>query len=732
MKTISAKILSVILAITLMVCALPLQTLVFAEETPPDVIIANEEEGVVLDETSLSQEYVKDGKYSFKAIPHSTDRFFCSQYHLRRNKHFEAVDISGIVGEKGSATYQGALRFWVYVEDIATLADMRDASYRAVDRTYVRIGTTTGSVPGANQNEVAYASWNKWIVNQVKRTGWNEVILKFSDATFHNSKSFDPNKIDYICFTATGATLKYMWIDNIRVSADTEYTPEPDDVVLIDDETCAADANGVALLSVSNEQAKVGSKSLKSTTNNSAIAYAGFWGGKAFEPVIDISKVSSNGSDGALRFWFYIDDVALLDKAKTKSSGAQVKIGSGNDPDNNMIYWTSWIKQVTKNGWNEVVLKFNSSHKAGTPKLEEIDTLYIKFPDGTSNMTVYLDDIRITSDTSSTSCVELPIICAAANKTGNLAIAYNKFTTDISKVEDKYLKLSLYVARTNDETADISSLVKDGQIELTSSGNSDANELAWGLGSLNLSPGWNTVYLPFAKAAKIGSFDDTSVNYFRIYNLVSNTSIQYTLRVRDVSVISHNSISEYALPVKSTGTSLIEKKFTSVDASNLKNPHLQLSFYVARTDDESSIEGLATHYSGIELTSSGWCDNEEITWLLKDYDVQPGWNTVSLPFLRAGKQGAQPFDITAIDYFRIHTVGNTETDKFKLEVKDVSIVDVEFEAGDVNKDAYTNSADLVLLRQILLGSVSKRFFDVNKDGIADVRDLVSLKKKLAS
>ena len=729
MKTISAKILSVILAITLMVCALPLQTLVFAEETPSDVIIANEEESVVLDEASLSQEYVKDGKYSFKTIPLSPDGFFCSQYHWRTKKNFESADISGIVGEKGSSINQGALRFWVYVEDISAFADMRDASYRNNQKTFVKIGTVMGT-PTGDPNRVFYAQWTKWM-NQIKRTGWNEVVLKFANATFNNKPYFDPANIDYIVFSA-GGTRQYMWIDNIRVSADTEYTPEPDDVVLIDDETCAADANGVALISVSNEQAKVGSKSLKSTTNNSAIAYAGFWGGKAFEPVIDISKVSSNGSDGALRFWFYIDDVALLDKAKTKSSGAQVKIGSGNDPDNNMIYWTSWINQVTKNGWNEVVLKFNSSHKAGIPKLEEIDTLYIKFPDGTSNMTVYLDDIRITSDTSSTSCVELPIICAAANKTGNLAIAYNGFTTDISKVEDKYLKLSLYVARTNDETADISALVKDGQIELTSSGSSDANELAWGLGSLNLSPGWNTVYLPFAKAVKRGSFDDTSVNYFRIYNLVSDNTIQYTLRVRDVSVISHDSISEYALPVKITGTNLIEKTFTSVDASNLKNPHLQLSFYVARTDDESSIEGLATHYSGIELTSSGWCDNEEIAWSLKDYDVQPGWNTVSLPFLRAGKQGAQPFDITAIDYFRIYTVGNTETDIFKLEVKDVSIVDVEFEAGDVNKDAYTNSADLVLLKQILLGSVSKRFFDVNKDGIADIRDLIRLKKMLAS
>jgi hypothetical protein len=79
-----------------------------------------------------------------------------------------------------------------------------------------------------------------------------------------------------------------------------------------------------------------------------------------------------------------------------------------------------------------------------------------------------------------------------------------------------YLALSIYIS-------DINQLGKpiydDTQIEISSSGTYDKNELNWGWTHLNLKTGWNELTLPFS-AAKLegGQIDLSRINYFRFFS----------------------------------------------------------------------------------------------------------------------------------------------------------------------------------------------------------------------
>lgn len=64
--------------------------------------------------------------------------------------------------------------------------------------------------------------------------------------------------------------------------------------------------------------------------------------------------------------------------------------------------------------------------------------------------------------------------------------------------------------------------------EITSSGKCDDEELAWHLKNslaTGLEEGWNTVYLSFADGVPTGDIDLTRVNYFRIFALEIDSSV---------------------------------------------------------------------------------------------------------------------------------------------------------------------------------------------------------------
>ena len=745
------KVLALLLTLVLLLCAVPSQILIFAEEATTDVIIADGDNDVVLRATEKSQAYVKGGDYSLKATT-SNDGFFASQYYWDSTERYGSVDISSIIGDSKS----GSLRFWLYIEDISTLDEFK----MLASSSFVRFGTKIKKQDGtaeASPEKARYYNWKSW-VDQITGNGWNEIVLNFSDSTLAGDTScaIDHTKMDYfvISFANLGKSV-VLYLDDIKVSSNTATTPVPADVVLVDDEADEI----IGLTTISDVQAKVGSKSLFTPTNNTAIAYAGFWGAEAISPK-NIVDVTSNGKDGALRFWFYIEDVSSLDRIKLldeKGKYSLVKIGSGNGPDADMYQWAHWLDQVTRNGWNEVILKFSDAWKQGTPNFSEIDTLYFKFGDGSPALNVYIDDIRVSANTNPSTEVNLPIYLSNGTKatTGAKTLQINGFNAvNASKIADPYLKIEIYIARGDDATADVNGFLKNSLIELNSSGTIDSNEVQWRWeNGLRLEPGWNVRYLPLSQAKMTGTFDITNIKGFRYYQNVSDTSVAFQLKVKNLSIVPHTDVPEYNLDINAsksgvTGLQNISKEFNktnthgyvegigSIDASNLVNPHLKLSVYIARDDDAASIAGMLSKYQ-VELSSAGKCDASEINWFWGDYDIKAGWNTLYLPFSEANYNDGTTgkFDISNINYLRIYQLPSDTSVAYTIKVKDVSIIDCEIEKiiGDVNNDTEVNGNDLVLLRRVLLGVASETSnSDVNVDAYVDVLDLIRLKKKLVS
>ncbi len=115
------------------------------------------------------------------------------------------------------------------------------------------------------------------------------------------------------------------------------------------------------------------------------------------------------------------------------------------------------------------------------------------------------------------------------------------FTIDASKapLADLALLVSIYVENL-DSPGDLSGFTKnniDGQIELTSSGRSDVDELNWSLPRQGLRAGWNYLRLPLAAASKVGSADLSKLNYFRVYNITPDgNTTRFEVKIQDVKL----------------------------------------------------------------------------------------------------------------------------------------------------------------------------------------------------
>lgn len=83
-----------------------------------------------------------------------------------------------------------------------------------------------------------------------------------------------------------------------------------------------------------------------------------------------------------------------------------------------------------------------------------------------------------------------------------------------------YLDLWVYIS-------DISSFDNDagGQIEITSSGGPDEDEYNWPIADLDLSNGWNPLHLKIGDADKIGNPNLQAINFFRLYQFVTEPVI---------------------------------------------------------------------------------------------------------------------------------------------------------------------------------------------------------------
>lgn len=108
---------------------------------------------------------------------------------------------------------------------------------------------------------------------------------------------------------------------------------------------------------------------------------------------------------------------------------------------------------------------------------------------------------------------------AVSGKAVGMVVDMRQKPIDVSdySMDELALRFQLYVSKPE-------AIKAYGEIELTSAGKSDYNEIHWStdVAFQALKPGWNTIYLPLSSAGELRPpFDLGNINYFRTYMFLS-------------------------------------------------------------------------------------------------------------------------------------------------------------------------------------------------------------------
>ncbi|MBQ7247005.1 MAG: SGNH/GDSL hydrolase family protein [Lachnospiraceae bacterium] len=270
------------------------------------------------------------------------------------------------------------------------------------------------------------------------------------------------------------------------------------------------------------------------------------------------------------------------------------------------------------------------------------------------------------------------IACESRDEQGS-AVMSRTFdpAEDLRGYEHGYLHVQIYIE-------DLSKMT-GGQLELSSSGNPDSKELSWDLLLYLNKSGWNDLYLPFDRANRVGGeIDLSSVNYMRIYAIVSNDvqfgadEIELTndepekpshldengqFVIDEIESIGAWSGTDprmqsdgapvgkgYLISDKKDGDAIVlARTLDNLDMSAFKEGYLHIWVYVR---DVSSVKG-----GQIEVSSSGTADINETAWDILNYIKKNGWNELYLPVSKGIKTSGGA-DFSAINFIRVYILTN--------------------------------------------------------------------------
>lgn len=325
------------------------------------------------------------------------------------------------------------------------------------------------------------------------------------------------------------------------------------DKLMINDGSSTVGVGGVTAYTGS-EFAKTGNTSLHNvptSTTQTQTVYS--------QSLSSLNASKFMNEDGYLHMWVYVTDMTNIWWT------GQISLKS---PTGDLIWSTSTTLRYS--GWNEIYLPLTGALVQGTFDASRVSAVHM------TNMVVstidhpefYIDDVYLTlaridqnalpieqtevekfSPTSPSRegaapnpVDELEIVdgklmmfdCNTASgdqllstnpdyvKEGNgswrvrgakqIALTLTFEPIDISSfMKDGYLHMWMYI--------DGNAWINDGQIELSSSGTCDVQEISWNAGTyISSKEGWCELKLPLSTAySKDGSFDPTSLNYMRIY-----------------------------------------------------------------------------------------------------------------------------------------------------------------------------------------------------------------------
>ncbi len=743
---------------------------VWAESNLNDIIITDEESGELSPQqefcTEITTEKVKVGQKSYRSTTAagSEDGSGSSSEHwLFRSGNssgglLRTLDVSDMIEN-------GAVRFWIYIEDTATLHNWNGSQ--------VQFGSD-----GWDRNTFAWSDWHKQIVND----GWNEIILPFSDA---GTIGGEVNTTAMTWFFIRTNNVQYkttVYLDNIRVTAD--CIPEETDIVLATAEWGNEIPGTEFCANPSDEKAAVGKYSYKATPG--IVGNTDHWILRGYMNTIDISNVTNNATTGALRFKIYVEDILTVNNW----NGSQVQFGSGGW-DNNTFIWSDIHKQIKRNGWNEIILPFANAGKIGEVDASLMTWFFIRTNNPEYYTVIYVDDIRVTADSNIRSDSVILANAELENEIDGTGFCAGR--SDEKAASGKYSYKATpgivgssdhWILRGNIPPVNISELTTNGTdgalrfmiyVENIStvtnwgkfvvqfgSGYWDTNVYQWQPIFLITKNGWNEIVLPFSEASTIGTPDLNAVTHINMRT--DNVSYTTTVYVDDICVTSdtsesndvklfndelYNSTVEGAELVtenpysgdkslksvldnegsqKYIFSTMLDKKYNlSKLSDNGTDGALRFKFYVEDTSLISDLNSVVSLKSTSVDSKFTWVDWEnQIT--------ENGWNDIVLPINTAVISNGQGDTPLSADI--IYSIDNISIEILSGADATVYLDDFRFEShktGDINSDYNINSMDYVVLKKIMFDMInSNKYSDVNGDGNTDVLDLIWLKNLLIS
>lgn len=256
-----------------------------------------------------------------------------------------------------------------------------------------------------------------------------------------------------------------------------------------------------------------------------------------------------------------------------------------------------------------------------------------------------------------------------------------KFETpmDLSAYEDDgVISFWIYIE-------DIDAFVeKDNSLEFTSSGTCDVEESAITLDTYWFENGWNQMFFTMDDFATYDA-NWSAINYIRFYKftnpvnywIIDDMKIGMAedfgigkVKVSDSATLiesfdNYESV-DTAAAIEGTGAAtvsggspmIIQHVYeTPMDLSRIKeNGYVYFWLYV---EDAAAIH---TDDGQFELTSSGECDKNELSWIVAaEVELKDGWNEILLPVKESD------CDLSAVNFLRIYLFSDNAENTMKLD-----------------------------------------------------------------
>ena len=486
--------------------------------------------GTAVVEINKKPAFVKEGKRSFKSLQ-NVNRL---QYAIADTDISEYMD--------------DYLHMWVYVEDASLI-------------TGGQFELCSGGTCDIEEN-----SWN--VKNYLTKNGWNEVFLPMASPNAQTGGEFDPTSFNYLRVYAPQKAgvldVVPMYFDDIRfvdkddvpeevknpTSSSTPTTPETPAVPE------APKAEGALVILDGEKQVT----DVNYATPNKDAAYirsgnGSYKGGEQVRLTYLFDAIDVSGYEGGfLHLSVYV-------KGFDKLSGGCVELTSSGQPD---VFEMSWqIKNFIRHeGWNElwlpVCLLTPYCSNGNAPDLTAVNFIRV-YTNSADGSVMYFDDIYFAPNAVGTKANEgkhvlfdgesIPVgmydhtskgykVSQDQVKQGTSSVLsidpqvrliYSFDPLDISAYDGGYLHMWVYVT-------DLAT-VKSGNIELSSSGVSDVDEMSWAVLDHLKQDGWNEVWLPISTERcnpSLGITDLKSVNYLRLFTIRSSTPATSSMYFDDV------------------------------------------------------------------------------------------------------------------------------------------------------------------------------------------------------